>query len=448
MPITGPLQREVGTMANITLIKNPAEESLAEAFAAVRATLPGNTKLREQAFRSFSETGLPHRRVEDFKYTDLRSAMREVAPRAVQPSREVIARALAHPSAFGGIDTVEVAFVDGFVASDLAARMPKGLRISRLSDELEKNHLPTKFPGSAPTIVQNPLYQLNTAFLADGVVIHVSGAVEKPIHLRFVARDDRAVAASARVIVRVDDGASATVLESHQSPDGLAHQPNHVVEILAGDRSQVHHIRLNAEGADVMALSTLMMRLGTEATFKTLNTVLGSSLSRHQVFAECIGDRSVLQINGATMIKGDQHADTTLVVEHSGVGAVSRELFKTVIDGNATGVFQGKIVVRHDAQKTDGRMMSAALLLSDGATMNNKPELEIFADDVQCGHGATSGALDDDLLFYLMARGLPRGEAERLLVQAFLGEALEMVLHDDVEDVLVGLAEQWLRERA
>jgi Fe-S cluster assembly protein SufD len=136
------------------------------------------------------------------------------------------------------------------------------------------------------------------------------------------------------------------------------------------------------------------------------------------------------------------------VVEHAAPHCESRELFKTVIDGEATGVFQGKIIVPHHAQKTDGRMMSAALLLSDGGTMNNKPELEIFADDVQCAHGATCGQLDEDLLFYLMARGLPKKEAESLMVQAFLGEAIEFVDNQDVHDALVDVLEGWLRARA
>ena len=148
------------------------------------------------------------------------------------------------------------------------------------------------------------------------------------------------------------------------------------------------------------------------------------------------------------MIRGRQHADTTLVVDHAVPHCDSREHFRTVIDDEATGVFQGKIIVRPEAQKTDGRMMSAALLLSDGGAMNNKPELEIFADDVQCGHGATSGALDEDLLFYLRARGLPKVEAESLLVQAFLGEALESVAHEGAREALVGIVEAWLAERA
>ena len=148
------------------------------------------------------------------------------------------------------------------------------------------------------------------------------------------------------------------------------------------------------------------------------------------------------------MLNGRQHADATLLVDHVVPHCESRELFKTVLDDDSTGVFQGKIVVRPEAQKTDGKMMSAALLLSDGATMNNKPELEIFADDVVCGHGATCGALDDDLLFYIMSRGLPKHEAEQLLIQAFLGEAIETVENESVHDALVGIVEGWLRARA
>jgi len=160
------------------------------------------------------------------------------------------------------------------------------------------------------------------------------------------------------------------------------------------------------------------------------------------------GENTNLRVNGATMLKGTQHGDSTLVVEHAAPHCESRELFKTVIDDEATGVFQGKIIVPHHAQKTDGRMMSAALLLADGGAMNNKPELEIFADDVQCAHGATCGQLDEDLLFYLMARGLPKKEAESLLVQAFLGESIEFVDNESLRESLVATVEAWLKARA
>jgi len=188
--------------------------------------------------------------------------------------------------------------------------------------------------------------------------------------------------------------------------------------------------------------------MGTETQLTSVNVTTGAAVSRHQVFARFDGENAHAQINGATMIKGRQHADSTLVVEHAAPHCESRELFKTVIDDEATGVFQGKIIVPHHAQKTDGRMMSAALLLAEGAAMNNKPELEIFADDVQCAHGATCGQLDEDLLFYLMARGLPRKEAESLLVQAFLSEAVEFVDNEAAREALVAEVEEWLQKRA
>jgi len=284
--------------------------------------------------------------------------------------------------------------------------------------------------------------------MADGVMLRVTGQVETPVHLRFVTAGNSAVATATRVLVLVEEGASVTLLESHESPNGANHQPNDVIEMVAGDRSNVRHVRLNAEGDGALALSTLTLKVGAEAEFFSINVVAGAATSRHQVFAILDGENTKARINGMTMVKGGQHADSTLVVEHAAPNCESRELFKTVIDGEATGVFQGKIIVPHHAQKTDGRMMSAAVLLSEGGTMNNKPELEIFADDVQCAHGATCGQLDEDLLFYLMARGIPRKEAESLMVQAFLGEAVEFVEHEGVHDALVSVVEGWLRARA
>jgi Fe-S cluster assembly protein SufD len=174
---------------------------------------------------------------------------------------------------------------------------------------------------------------------------------------------------------------------------------------------------------------------------------VGSAVSRHQIYLAFMGEGAKARVNGAAMLNAGQHADSTLLVDHALPHGDSKELFKTVLDGEATGVFQGKIIVRPHAQKTDGRMMSGCLLLSEGGTMNNKPELEIFADDVQCAHGATCGQLEEELLFYLMARGLPQKDAENLMVQAFLGEAIEMVEHEGAREALIGVIEGWLAAR-
>jgi Fe-S cluster assembly protein SufD len=436
----------------VTLMRTPAETALAQAFEVAKGKLPGDRTARERAFNDFLEVGLPHRRVEEFKYTDLRAAMREAAAFAEKPTAQQAARAVAAAAAFSDVDAVRIAIVNGHVAreaSDLAA-LPDGVTVTTLGDALAEADPLLARLAPVELARDNPLYRLNSAFMTDGVLIRVGAGVtvERPIHLRFVTSGDAPVATATRSLVLVEDAASVLLLESHEGPDGVASQLNDVVEFVAGDRAKVSHVRLNAQGQDALAFSTLTARLGEAVFFESLNAVVGASLSRHQVFLTFAGERSLAKINGATMIKGRQHADNTLVVDHAALHCTSRELFKTVVDGEATGVFQGKIIVEPHAQKTDGRMMSAALLLSDGAAMNNKPELEIFADDVQCAHGATSGQLDEDLLFYLMARGLPRPEAESLLVQAFLGEAVETVENESIRDALIGTIEAWLRARA
>lgn len=436
-------------MADVTLMKTPAETALAQAYESAKTTLPGSGESRAEAFELFTRNGLPHRRVEEFKYTDLRALLREAAPFAGTPTAEETKGALRNAKALAGIEALQVPFVNGHFVRDAVdfRGLPEGVEIVPLAEALADGHDWLAKLGPVEWARQNPVYQLNTTFMADGVMLRVVGKVETPIHLRFVTAAASAVATATRVLVLVEDDASVTLLESHESPDGANHQPNDVVELIAGDRSNVRHIRLNAEGDKSLALSTLTMKVGADAEFFGINVVTGAATSRHQVFAILNGQNTKVRINGATMVKGGQHADSTLVVEHAAPHCESRELFKTVIDGDATGVFQGKIIVPHHAQKTDGRMMSAAILLSEGGTMNNKPELEIFADDVQCAHGATCGQLDEDLLFYLMSRGIPRKEAESLMVQAFLGEAVEFVEDQDMHDALVTVVEDWLRAR-
>jgi Fe-S cluster assembly protein SufD len=436
----------------VTLMRTPAETALAQAFEVAKGKLPGDRTARERAFNDFLEVGLPHRRVEEFKYTDLRAAMREAAAFAEKPSSQEATEALAAARAFSEVDAVRIAVVNGHVsreASDLAS-LPDGVTVTTLAEALATADALLARLAPVEFARDNPLYRLNSAFMTDGVLIRIGAGVtvERPIHLRFVTTGDAPVATATRSLVLVEDAASVTLIESHEGPDRVASQLNDVIEFVAGDRAKICHVRLNVQGQDALAFSTLTARLGEAVSFESLNAVIGASLSRHQVFLAFVGERSLAKINGAAMIKGRQHADNTLVVDHAALHCTSRELFKTVVDGEATGVFQGKIIVEPHAQKTDGRMMSAALLLSDGAAMNNKPELEIFADDVQCAHGATSGQLDEDLLFYLMARGLPRSEAESLLVQAFLGEAVETVENESIRDALIGSIEAWLRARA
>ncbi|MCZ8104172.1 MAG: Fe-S cluster assembly protein SufD [Burkholderiales bacterium] len=442
-------------MAEITPIRTPAETALVELFPTVRASLPGDAGIagrRDAAFEAFRAQGLPHRRVEAYKYTDLRTLLRETAPLAPAPDAADIQAAGATADVFAGVDAVRVTLVDGHLVPSLSglSRLPAGVEAVGLADALAAGHpLVAAHMGAVARNDGDPVNALNAAFVSDGVVIRVKAGttVAKPILVRNVLVSGTPVAVYTRVLLIVEEGASVTLVESHEAVSAVAHHANTVVEVLAGDRTTVHHVRANTRGGHAFDLSALAVRLGGHAAFTSVGVALAAAVSRHQVNVRLAGEHSTLTIGGAALLSGRQHADSTLIVEHVAPHCASRELFKNVLDGESTGVFQGKIVVESQAQKTDGRMMSQAVLLADGAAMYNKPELEIFADDVQCAHGATCGALDDDLLFYLRARGLPKPDAEALMLQAFVGEALDLVENDAAREALSEAVEGWLRAR-
>jgi Fe-S cluster assembly protein SufD len=206
-------------------------------------------------------------------------------------------------------------------------------------------------------------------------------------------------------------------------------------------------VKVIDEGAGALHVASLLATLGARAKFNDFTFTTGGSVVRNQLFLRLAGEGIVADVRGVNLLTGRQHVDTTLIADHVVGGCQSRERFKSVLDGEAHGVFQGKIIVQPNAQKTDAKMMSQALLLSERAEAVHKPELEIFADDVQCGHGATTGALDGELKFYLMARGIPAQEAETLLIQAFVGETLESIAHEGLKEALSDAAGAWLRTR-
>ena len=439
-------------MADVTNLRSPAEAGLSKLFETARQSFASDATIaREEAFRFFEATGLPSRRVEAFKYTDLRAAISEAALPAEAPSLDAAKAAVAQAKGFAGIEAARLTFVNGHLVGALSDldRIPAGVTVLPLNDALSQGDAALKQLAPVPQARENPIYQLNTAFLADGAVIRVAAGAkpEQPIHLRFVGTGSTPFSTATRVLVEIGAGAEFGLLESHEGPNGLTCQPNDALDVVVGPRAAFRHTRLNIEGDATIALSTLSLKVEAEAQVETVNLVTGAVLSRHQIYVHVAGEDTNVVVNGAAMLRNGQLADSTLLADHAGVGGVGREQFKWIIDGDATGVFQGKIIVRQAAQKTDGKMKSDCLLLTDEGQMMNKPELEIFADDVACGHGATCGAPDPDLLFYLMARGLPRPVAESLLVQAFVGEAVEAVTHEGARAALIGEIEAWLKAR-
>ena len=439
--------------AAIRPARTPAELGLVEIYSTARPGLPGGTDIaaaRAAAFNHFVLAGFPNSRVEAWKYTDLRRLMTDAKPLAPSPDaiakREAGAGGLLAGLGFRRLVIVDGSFVEEL--SDLTGLGP-GLTVRSMAGALALDE-PLLAQGLGAVVpADDPALALNTALAGDGVVITVAPdvAIDRPIHLAFVNTGATPAAIVTRSLVVVGKGARATVIETHEGRGQADCQVNTVLQLVVGDEAQVDHVKLTAEHNGSIHIATLLAHVGARATYNDWGLTMGGGVVRNQMFLLLSGAGTIANLRGLSLLAGRQHADTTLTVEHAAPDCQSRELFKAVVDDEARAVFQGKITVRQQAQKTDAKMMSRALLLSDGAEADAKPELEIFADDVQCGHGATTGNLDDQLKFYLMARGIPQKQAEALLIEAFAAEVLEAIGHDGARDALLETITNWLGKR-
>ncbi|HLH91647.1 MAG TPA: Fe-S cluster assembly protein SufD [Xanthobacteraceae bacterium] len=431
-------------------IRTAAETALAEEFAAAKARLPGGREIaarREAAFRRFEANGLPSRRVEEWKYTDLRALMRDAKPLAMPPASRALQPGAVGDALPGIAAAHHVALLNGVYAGSDVGAADSNVTITELFAWLAAND-----GFRLDQAVCEPLdlgLALNSAFMTGGAVVQVrKGAnVAGPIHLAYRFIGDAPGAMYPRTLIFVEPGAQATFIETYDGPAGLDYQVNGALALVVGEGAKVERIKIGDEGAAALHIATALVSIGAKADYREFTFTTGGAVTRNQLFLRSAGDAAKIRVAGANLLKGRQHVDSTLVIDHAARGCESREVFKSVLDGESRGVFQGKIVVRPQAQKTDGKMMTQALLLSETAEADNKPELEIFADDVQCGHGATSGRLDENLLFYLKARGIPPKEAEALLIQAFVGEAIDGIAHEGVRELLGGRVAAWLGAR-
>jgi len=439
---------------NLALAKTETGRALDEAFAVARDRLPGAGKIaetRQQAFEAYERIGLPHRRIEDWKYTDLRALMREVLPLAAAPDAAALARAAAALKLHAIEGVRKLVLVDGVFAPKLSdlANLEEGLGIRTLREVLEAGDATLHARLFAPDN-SNPMVALNSAMMTDGVVIEVAdGAVlTQPLHIVHVAGGGTPSAMFTRSLFKLGKSAGATLVESYIAADGARiYQVHDSLIISIGDNARLDHVRLTEDSRDAFNISSSVVTLGAHAHFNTFGMNTGSLVSRYQATIAFAGEGSKVETNGVNLLNGRQHADTTLFMDHAVPHCASREIFRAVVDDRGHSVFQGRIIVQPKAQKTDAKMMTRALLLSDEAEADNKPELEIFADDVTCGHGATTGALDESLLFYLRARGLSEKEAQALLIQAFVGEAIESVVDDRLRELAIAAAQRWLAAR-
>jgi Fe-S cluster assembly protein SufD len=440
---------------NVVLAKTETGRALSDGFAIARDRLPGAGKvaeLRRQAFDAYERVGLPHRRIEDWKYTDLRVLMREVLPLAAAPDQAALTRAGAALKLHAIEGVRRLVLVDGVFAPKLSdtANPEKGLGIRTLREALEGSDTALQAQLFTPDN-SDSMVALNGAMMTDGLVIEVAdGAVLKqPLHIVHIAGGGVPAAMFTRSLLRLGKAAGATLVESYIATDGAkAYQAHDALVVSIGDGARLDHLRLIEDNREAFNISSAVVTLGAKAHYNTFGMNTGSLVSRYQAVIAFAGEGSRVETNGVNLLNGRQHADTTLFLDHAVRNCASREIFRAVVDDRGHSVFQGRIIVRPKAQKTDAKMMTRALLLSDEAEADNKPELEIFADDVTCGHGATTGALDESLLFYLRARGLSETEAQALLIQAFVGEAIESIVNDDLRELAISAAQRWLAARS
>jgi Fe-S cluster assembly protein SufD len=400
-------------------------------FARENASAPAWLRdLRESAFARFSAAGFPTLRDEDWRFTNL-------APLVRTPFR--LARGSAHE--FTVSDLVQwrmegaaarLVFVDGRFEPNLSnwGQLPRGVTVNGLAKNiLAQEGAVASHLGRYLDMERDPFAALNTAFAEDGAYIHIARGVvlEEPIHLLFVATTgDSPAMTHPRNLVVVEDEGQATIIEDYVSyGDAIPAFSNAVTELVAGGNANVQHILIEREHLETYNFSTLRIEQARSANVASHSLLLGGGLVRNNVHPVLHGEGSECLINGLFIGGGRQHLDNYMMVEHASPHCASRQFYNGILDQQAHGVFHGRIVVHKDAQKTDAKQTNRNLLLSDDAQIDTKPQLEIYADDVKCTHGATIGQIEENALFYLRSRGVGEMEARRLLLEAFAGECIE-----------------------
>ncbi|PRY90288.1 Fe-S cluster assembly protein SufD [Donghicola tyrosinivorans] len=394
---------------------------------------------RKDAAARLDGMGLPTRRDEYWKYT---------RPDALTSAEPVAASmdGAAHSPVFDGIEQLKIVFVDGVFNADASDDLAlEGVEISRLADAAAADiHWAKDIYGvletRGQTPVERPLATLNTAYANDGLVIRATGTAAKPIHVMY-ERTSETSDVILHHVVKVEEGASVTLLET----GAAGARGNTVTEVSVADKAAFHHVRSQGRDHNRQLLTHMFAQLGEESTFKSFTLTPQGVMTRNECILELTGDDAIAHVAGALMADGkDVHQDDTIFITHDAVNCESRQVFKKVLSNGATGVFQGKILVKQGAQKTDGYQISQSLLLDEDSQFLAKPELEIYADDVACSHGSTSGAIDDDALYYLRARGVPKRKAQDLLVLAFLAEAVDEIEAEDLREAILTRIRIWL----
>lgn len=399
--------------------------------------------IRKAAVARFADAGFPSTKDEDWRFTnvdkikDLAFKLQFEAPPMVDvPS-------LSSVSHLGSLDSHRLVFVDGVYAPDLSDPIvaDDGVTVCDMKHafEIDPLHLQEHVTRYSQHD-QNAFTALNTAYFSEGAVICLkrNAVASKPIHLVFLATGaEEGITTHPRNLVTVESGASVTLVEEYVSLGGGAPTfTNAVSEFEVGDNAYVEHIKIQDEAIESFHVAGIYARLGRDCRFRSHSLALGAAISRNNIRTRLNGPGLECVLNGLYLTKGNQVADHHMIVDHAEPHCDSHEYFNGILDDQSRGVFHGRILVRPHAQKTDAKQTNKNLLLSDDATANTKPQLEIYADDVKCTHGATIGQMDEEAIFYLRARGVPHAVARQMLMHAFAGEITDRIEFEAIRECL------------
>lgn len=429
------------------------EERYVEAFPAFVKSLDGKAQawlrpIRESALARFAELGFPGPNVEDWRFTNVAPIANTEFRLLGEPEAELSARQ-AEAFRLPGADAHTIVLVNGRYAPELSevGALPKGVRVMGLAEALETDRARVEAHLARYADAQNhPFTALNTAFFEDGGFVYVPRGVvlERPVHLLYVTVPAaEPTILHPRNLIVADEEAQATVVEHYESVGDGVYFSNAVTELVVGPNGVVAHYVIERESTQAYNVETLRIHQERSSNVASHTVLLGGALVRNNVHPVLAGEGCECVINGLFMGRGEQHLDNYMRVEHAAPHGDSRQFYNGILDDRAHGVFHGRIVVHPGAQKTDAKQTNRNLLLSGQAQIDTKPQLEIYADDVKCTHGATIGQLDEDAIFYLRSRGIPQAEARAVLLLGFAGESLERMRSQPMRGYLEGLVRTW-----
>lgn len=430
----------------ITVSEN--QEVYLSTFARVEKELAGRgveriEQLREDAIYRFAELGFPTSKNEEWKFT----SVAPIANATFEPARyefDALTAERLERTPFTELGCSRLVFIDGSYCPELSLldSVPMGVKAESLRAALtNESALLEEHLARYATYQDHPFVALNTAFMADGACIQIpKGAVlEKPLHLLFVSTvGNRPTVSHPRNLILIDRESQVTLVEGYIALDDGVYFTNAVTEVVVGEGAVVDYYKLQQESVRAFHIATLQFHQGRSSTVTSHSIALGAALAREDLNVVLGGEGGECLLDGLYVATGAQHVDNHTTLDHAKPHCGSREVYKGVLDGKSSGVFNGKIIVRKDAQRTDAKQSNKNLLLSEGAVINTKPQLEIYADDVKCTHGATVGQIDEDAVFYLRSRGIRLEDARHLLTYAFANEILGRMKFRTLRDRLMG----------